>query len=287
MPQNEVSRPDTAALIGAGKQAILEQWLDHVAHDDRIRPDLIDPARLRHYCRDLLDELARALAGGATDPDGPDFRGVRDLLGDISSTFAKRGLSPTDIANIVLGLRQPLIPLLHEAHPAGAELQAELAAVNRLVDRLGLMTFAAFAKAREEVIARQQDELMELSVPVIRVWDGVLCLPIIGVLDSSRALLLTERLLETIAATNSYMTIIDITGVPTVDTATAQHLMKTVQAVQLMGAECVISGIRPAIATTMVGLGIDLSGIVTRFSLGDALRHCFQRLGLRVLKSES
>lgn len=288
MSQNSSTDFRIAALLAERKQVILEQWLRDITRDIRVRPDQLDPSRLRHYCQDLLDELARAVASGnLTDFDAPEYKGLRDLLVDLSSTFAKRGMSPMDTAGIVLGLRHTLVVVMQEAHPAPAELQGELVVVNRLIDRLGLVTFAAFTKAREAVITRQQEELMELSVPVIRLWDGVLCLPIIGVLDSSRALLLTERLLETIASTNSSMAIIDITGVPTVDTATAQHLMKTVQAVQLMGAECVISGIRPAIATTMVGLGIDLSGIITRFSLGDGLRYCFQKLGLRVLKNES
>lgn len=286
MPQ---TTPDLrlASLLNECRADILTQWLEQLSRDVRLRADQVDAAHLRQHCRSLLDELARAVSGGnLSDVEAPEYAELRHLLAELSTSLAQRGLMPMDTAGIILSLRHPLVALAQTLPVEPDALRDEMITVNRLIDRLGLVTFSAFDKARESIIARQQDELMELSVPVIRLWDGVLCLPIIGVLDSSRALLLTERLLEAIAETNAGMAIIDITGVPTVDTATAQHLMKTVQAVRLMGAECVISGIRPAIATTIVGLGIDLSGIVTRFSLGEALRHCFRQLGLRVLKDE-
>lgn len=274
----------TAQLVESNKTDILDGWIDDLTNNRSVRADLLEIEQLRRQSREMLNQFAVAISRGDLSGSSPEFQPIRTLMSELSITFAKRGFSPSETANYVFSLKHTLVRFLQREYAKEAEiLNTELVAVDHLIDQLGLLTFETYARTREQVIQRQQDELAELSVSVIQMWDGVLVLPIVGTLDSTRALLLTERLLEGIARTNSAFTVIDITGVPAVDTATAQHLMKTVRAVKLMGADCVISGIRPAIATTMVNLGVELSDIVTKFSLAEALRHCFRELGLRVV----
>lgn len=281
------ARLRTAHLVERSKNEILRAWLDDLVTNRSVRADLIELDQLRRQSVLILDEFARATARGDGRIESPDYEPIRGLMADLSAVFAKRGFSPSETASYVFSLKHTLVRFLQvEYNSDPATLAAELVAVDHLIDQLGLLTFETYARTREQVIQRQQDELAELSISVIQMWDGVLVLPIVGTLDSARALLLTERLLEGIAGTGSPFAIIDITGVPAVDTATAQHLMKTVRAVKLMGADCVISGIRPAIATTMVSLGVELNAIVTKFSLAEALRHCFRELGLRVVPAQ-
>ena len=162
-----------------------------------------------------------------------------------------------------------------------AELGAETWTATVLLDRLGLFTTEVYQRSREEVIARQQQELLELSTPVVKLWEGVVAVPLIGTLDSARTQVVMENLLTRIVETGAQVAIIDITGVPTVDTLVAQHLIKTVAAARLMGAECIISGIRPQIAQTIVHLGVELENVTTKATLADAIAVALRGHGVR------
>jgi rsbT co-antagonist protein RsbR len=213
---------------------------------------------------------------------------LRDVLVELSRDCAQAGLSPSETATLVFLLKQPLFDRLRErsAETSGSadELMDALWAATTFVDELGLESFDAYLRSREDIIRRQQDELLELSTPVVKLWTGILAVPLIGTLDSARTQVVMESLLEKIIETDAPMAIIDITGVPTVDTLVAQHLLKTVAAARLMGADCIISGIRPQIAQTIVHLGLDLSDVTTKASLADALRVALDRSGYEVRK---
>jgi rsbT co-antagonist protein RsbR len=209
---------------------------------------------------------------------------VRELLTDLSPSRAGRGFTPTETATFVFSLKEPLFEALRGETGDGDTLVATLWSATRLIDGLGLFTADAFLRSREEVIRRQQDELIELSTPVVKLWQGVVAVPLIGTLDSARTQVVMENLLERIVETDSAIAIIDITGVPTVDTLVAQHLLKTVTAARLMGADCIISGIRPQIAQTIVHLGLDLSEVVTKSSLADAVVIALDRTGFEITR---
>ncbi len=225
--------------------------------------------RLAQACRD----------GNVTDIDGPSFAPLREILADLSRTRALAGFSPTETAKFILSLKQPLFARLRAVLAAEPErLAAETLTSSELIDALGLFMMEAFQRAREEVIIRQQTEIAELSTPVVKLWQGVLALPLIGTLDSARTQVVMENLLESIVRYEADIAIIDITGVPTVDTLVAQHLLKTVAAARLMGADCIISGIRPQIAQTMVHLGVELN-VISKANLSDAFALALRRLG--------
>jgi rsbT co-antagonist protein RsbR len=208
---------------------------------------------------------------------------VRDLLTDLSRSRAVQGFSPSETARLVLSLKQPLYDAAHATEGADpAAVAAAVWALTQLIDSLALHTMEVFQKSREETIIRQQREISELSTPVVKLWDGVLALPLIGTLDSQRTQVVMETLLESIVAESAEIAIIDITGVPTVDTLTAQHLLKTVSAARLMGADCIVSGIRPQIAQTMVHLGVELN-VVSKATLADAFAVALRRIGRRVV----
>lgn len=230
----------------------------------------------------LLQEAA--VRGNAVDTDSDAYKELRKYLEEISASRAQLGLSPSETATFVFSFKQPLFAQIRTSVPDPAEQVAEMWTATLLLDKLGLYTTEMYQKSRESVIMRQQQEMLELSTPVVKLWDGVLALPIIGTLDSSRTQTIMESLLQRIVETGSELAIIDITGVPTVDTLTAQHLLKTVTAARLMGAECIISGIRPQIAQTIVHLGVELGDIVTKASLADAFRVAMQRTGHIVVR---
>ena len=217
--------------------------------------------------------LKNALGNGTgTDIEAAGWNDVRALLQDLSRSRSVQGYSPSETASFIFSLKKPLFNhLRRELNGDGQALTDETWAINELLDKLGLYTTEVHQKAREEVISRQQHEMLELSTPVVQLWDGILALPMIGTLDSARTQIVMESLLQKIVDTGSGLAIIDITGVPTVDTLTAQYLLKTVTAARLMGAECIISGIRPQIAQTIVHLGVDLGDVSTKASLADAL----------------
>jgi rsbT co-antagonist protein RsbR len=224
-----------------------------------------------------------ATAGQFEDISTPSWADARAVLDTVSRGRALRGASPSQTATFVFSLKQPIFDLLRREIGKDAEvLTREIWTATRLLDRLGLYTVEAFQKSREEVIHRQQDELLELSTPVVTLWQGILALPVIGTLDSNRTQVVMENLLETIVATGAEIAIIDITGVPTVDTLVAQHLLKTVSAARLMGADCIISGIRPQIAQTIVHLGVQLN-VVSKATMADAFALALRRIGKTVV----
>jgi rsbT co-antagonist protein RsbR len=219
---------------------------------------------------------------------GAGWNGTRELLSAISASRARQGFSPTDVATFVLSLKQPLFVLIREKLAKSPDALFETVwSATQLLDRLALITTESYTSTREELIMRQQQELLELSTPVVKLWDGILALPIIGTLDSARTQVVMESLLQAVVATNSRYAIIDITGVPTVDTLVAQHLLKTITAARLMGAECIISGVRPQIAQTIVHLGINLEDVITKAKLSDAFALALQRSGRAVVRTQA
>jgi rsbT co-antagonist protein RsbR len=251
------------------------------------RSGAIDKAELEEQARTfvrLLTEATQADAGA--DIGGSVWGPLREMLAGVSASRARQGFTPTETATFVFSFKQPLFAVLREAYKQDAEgLAREMWVGTTLLDKLGLFTAETFQKSREGVIVRQQRDLLELSTPVVALWDGILALPLIGTLDSERTQVVMESLLERIVETGASIAIIDITGVPTVDTLVAQHLLKTVGAARLMGAECIISGIRPQIAQTIVHLGVDLGDVVTKATLASALVVALERLGASIVRS--
>ena len=246
----------------------------------------ISTSDLRAQSREFLSLLERATAAGDGDIHDPAWAAVRELLNNVSLSRAQQGFSPSETATFVFSLKEPLFKRLRvEAGSDADTLADDVWAATSVIDSLGLYTTEVFLRSREELIIRQQQDMLELSTPVVSLWDGILALPMIGTLDSARTQVVMETLLERIVESGASIAIVDITGVPTVDTLTAQHLLKTITAARLMGAECIISGIRPAIAQTIVHLGVDLGGVTTKASLADALRLAFQRTGRSVVRS--
>jgi len=254
--------------------------------DEGLREDLISNEELRSQSEELIAALITNLSGeNFTDLDADEWSPVIEILGGIAITRARQGFSPRETGNFVFSLKEAILEVLVQEIPEdGHKLFAESQKINRLMDNLSVVTFETFIKGREEVILRQTDEITEISTPVIRIWDGILALPIIGTLDSARTQTVMENLLQEIVETGSSIAILDISGVPAVDSLVAQHLIKTVSATRLMGAECIISGIRPEIAQTVVHLGIDLSNIITKATLASALAHSFKIMRLEVKK---
>ena len=276
--------PDISALLQKKKKAILERWINHQLANDALRDELISNEEARMQSEELLDAFINALRvearGGATEAE---HEAVTDILETITISRANRGYSPRETGVFLFSLKEALLNALNEEIKNDpAALYEESMKINNRIDNLAIGSFETFIKGREEVILRQTDEITEISTPVIRVWDGILALPIIGTLDSARTQVVMESLLTQVVETGSGITILDISGVPAVDSLVAQHLIKTVSATRLMGAECIISGIRPEIAQTIVHLGIDLSGIITKATLASALKYAFTVLRLEV-----
>jgi len=261
---------------------MLDEWLREQLSGFRAGSKITE-SELRSQSTEFLSLLQQATQGGNVgDVQGPSYGRVRDMLGDISRSRSLQGFSPSETAMFVLSLKRPLFSRIRKELATDADSLATVTwSATQLLDRLGLYTTEVYQKSREEVIMRQQDELLELSTPVVKLWDGILALPMIGTLDSARTQVVMESLLQRIVETGADIAIIDITGVPTVDTLTAQHLLKTVTAARLMGAECIISGIRPQIAQTIVHLGVDLGGVTTKASLADAFRRALEMRGPR------
>jgi rsbT co-antagonist protein RsbR len=280
---DEIDLPD---LLSREETPILEEWIRLQLADGRRSHQLSD-ADLREDSRSFLSLLRMAAQNGQTsDVHGRDWADVRRFLENLSRTRAQLGFSPSQTATFVFSLKEALFPTLRrvlERDPG--TLASTMWAVSSLLDRLGLYTTEVYQKGREDVISRQQQEMLELSTPVVELWDGVLALPLIGTLDSARTQVVMENLLQRIVDTGAAIAIIDITGVPTVDTLVAQHLLKTVAAARLMGADCIVSGIRPQIAQTIVHLGVELQDVVTKATLADAFAVALKRLNLSVQKT--
>ncbi len=275
-----------AEMIARHEQSILEDWLREQLAALSARQDLISELDLRRQSTEFLAIFSLACrAGSLTDITAPEWKPVLDFLGNISRSRAIQGFSPSETATFVFSLKQPFFTRLRQELGADAgALADELWTSTVLLDKLGLYTTEVFQKSREDVIRRQQAEMLELSTPVVKLWDGVLAVPLIGTLDSARTQVVMENLLQSIVDSSSSIAIVDITGVPTVDTQVAQYLFKTVSAARLMGAQCIISGIRPQIAQAMVHLGVDFGDVVTKATLADALAHAFRQLGCTVTK---
>ena len=273
-------------VLQSSQVQLLADWIKVLRSTVRSRSgSVISDPELQAQCQEFIALLSPAMErGGLEDVDAEPWRPVKDFLAGVSRSRGRLGFSPSETAMFVMSFKEPLFGNLKrtfEGHDDG-KLLADVWEASRLLDKLALFTTEVHQQAREEVIRRQGEEMLELSTPVIQLWDGILALPLIGTLDSSRTQVVMESLLQQIVATRSPIAILDITGVPTVDTLTAQHLLKTVAATRLMGAECIISGIRPQIAQTIVHLGVSLGDIVTKASLADAFRVALKKLGQTV-----
>jgi rsbT co-antagonist protein RsbR len=276
------AKKDLASVVRASRADLLSQWgaaltasLGDTGRGRVSRDELVLQAK------QFLDVLIPAVESSGSDIDGAGWADVRAFLDDLSKRRVLAGFSSDETATFIFSLKKPLFDALEKASQGdAAQLSAGIWSSTLLLDRLGLYTVKSFQKTREEVISRQQQELLELSTPVVKLWDGILALPMIGTLDSARTQVVMESLLQKIVETESQIAIIDITGVPTVDTLVAQHLLKTVTALRLMGADCIISGVRPQIAQTIVHLGVDLQGVTTKANLADALALALKRSGI-------
>ena len=284
MPTTKSNR--IADILARHGQPILEEWLREQLAALSARQDLISEADLLQQSAEFLALFTSACrSGNLTNITAPEWKPSCSFLGNVSRSRATQGFSPSETATFVFSLKQPFFSRLRQELGADAAgLAEEMWSATVLLDKLGLYTTEVYQKAREEVIRLQQAEMLELSTPVVKLWDGIIALPLIGTLDSSRTNMMMENLLQSIVDTGSGIAIVDITGVPTVDTLVAQYLLKTVAAARLMGAECIISGIRPQIAQTMVQLGVEFRDVVTKASLADALAYAFRQIGCTVTK---
>jgi rsbT co-antagonist protein RsbR len=284
----EASLPEAtnqlAAIFEKREREIVDEWLEQQAAARKLTAAEKEDTRRQsvefvHLLRDAL------LRKRTDDIMGPDWTAARDFLADLSARRAKDGYSPSETASFIFSLKKPIFAALRQEYPNdAAKLADEIWFTTVVLDKLGLLTAEGYQKTREDVILRMQKEVMELSTPVVRLWENVLALPLIGTLDSSRTQVVMQNLLEAIVETRSDFAIIDITGVPVVDTLVAQHLLKTVAAARLMGADCLISGIRPQIAQTIIHLGVDLSEVTTKATLADAFEVALKRGGQTVVR---
>lgn len=273
-----------AEIFTQHEQAILDEWVTEQLADLTARQDLISAQELRQQSSDFLALFTPACrAGNMTDITTPEWKPVLDFLSEVSRKRAQQGFSPSETATVVFSLKQALFTRLRQEFSTDAEaLSEELWTATVLLNKLGLYTTEVFQASREELIKRQQLDMLELSTPVTKLWDDILAVPLIGTLDSTRMQGVMENLLQMIVSTASTIVIVDVTGVPTVDTLVAQHLLKTAAAARLMGAQCIISGIRPQIAQTMVHLGVQFGDIVTKATLADALAYGLRQSGRHV-----
>jgi rsbT co-antagonist protein RsbR len=279
---NNVSK--LAQLVAEQEGAVVREWMRSLQAAGALQSGRIKEAELQAQCRSFLELLHPALSQAGTDINAPQYEAVRRTLADIAQSRAMQGFSPSETATFVFSLKQVLFGFLNAAAKLDAATLANLTwQITLLIDALGLYALELFQKSREAIIARQQREISELSTPVVKLWDGIIAVPLIGTLDSERTQGVMENLLQTIVDQAALFAIIDITGVPTVDTLTAQHLLKTVAAARLMGADCIISGIRPQIAQTMVHLGVELN-VISKATLADAFALALKRLNLAVVK---
>jgi rsbT co-antagonist protein RsbR len=274
------------AIVEQHQKEVLAEWLSNQMKSGAWRSGRIPEGQLRDESQRFLSLLTQASQQGIEfDARSAQWAEIREFLTELSRSRAAQGFTPTQVATFVFSLKQPLFERASKSLQSDpAALASTLWDATILLDALGLYTTEIYQQLREQLIARQQEELIELSTPVVQLWDGILALPLIGTLDSERTQVVMESLLERLVATGSSIAVIDITGVPTVDTLVAQHLLKTVAAAQLMGADCIISGIRPQIAQTIVHLGIDLSTVATKASLADAFGLALKRRGLAVAR---
>ncbi len=286
MSVNSLTKTGLAHILKKHEAELVSEWVQEQSAVQSHRGQRSNEADLRKECTEFISLFRKAVEQqGAENIESPGWNGVREMLQHLSRSRTVQGFSPSETASFIFSLKKPIFTQLRrELKGDGDTLADETWATNELLDKLGLYTTEIYQKAREEIIIRQQEEMLELSTPVVKLWDGILALPMIGTLDSARTQVVMESLLQKIVETGSALAIIDITGVPTVDTLTAQHLLKTVTAARLMGAECIISGIRPQIAQTIVHLGVDLGDVITKASLADAFALALDKTGRTVVR---
>ena len=275
-----------AEIVRSQQDTILKDWVEFQLNAITLRRDLMKESELREQSREFLSLFMHAVQSGV-DIGEAIWKPVKDFLGQITRSRVLLGFTPSETATFIFSLKQPLFDVIRATVKEPKDLVADMWAATTLLDKLGLYVMELHQQNREEVIHRQQEELLELSTPVVQLFENILALPLIGTLDSARTQVVMENLLQRIVETGATISIIDITGVPTVDTLVAQHLLKTVAAARLMGADCIISGIRPQIAQTIVHLGVDLSEVTTKATLADAFMVALQRTGATVTKSSA
>ena len=281
------SAVELAELVSLHEREILEEWLRLLKAGGALQTGSIKEAELDTQCRAFLARLRAALQGGGSgDRSSEAYNILRNMVGELSASRAVQGFSPSETVMFVFSLKQPLFTAISKATQNNTAKTEMVWQSTLLLDELGIYIMEVFQKTREQVIARQSREIAELSTPVVKLWDGILALPVIGTLDSERTQTVMENLLQSIVDESAEIAILDITGVPTVDTLTAQHLLKTVAAARLMGADCIISGIRPQIAQTMVHLGVELN-VVSKSNLADAFAMALTRLNKAVVPIRS
>lgn len=283
------SESKLARVVDQYDSEILADWTQELISAIGRAAGAITENELRAQASEFLTLFRRALRrGDAENVEGADWQALRGMLASLSRSRGAQGFTPSETALFVFSLQRPIMSRLRREHGGDAQgLADDTQLLTDVIDRLGLYTMEIYQQGREDVIRRQQQDMLELSTPVVKLWDGVLALPMIGTLDSARTQIVMESLLQRIVETGAEIAIIDITGVPTVDTLTAQHLLKTVTAARLMGAECIVSGIRPQIAQTIVHLGVDLEGVTTKATLADAFAVALSRLGLTVQRTSA
>ena len=283
---DELAKDDKGliGILSKNEGEILTDWVELQLASGAADGGRITEAQLKSQSRQFLQALNGALAKGSADVQSGDFAAIREQLGEVSRSRAVQGYSPTETATFVFSLKQPLLRRIEQEHKDDPDRGVRDGwTVNKILDALGLHTMEVYQKSREEVIIRQQQEISELSTPVVQLWKGIVALPLIGTLDSARTQVVMENLLQTIVDVEAEIAIIDITGVPTVDTLVAQYLLKTVAAARLMGADCIISGVRAQIAQTMVHLGVELN-VVSKATMADAFALAMRRTGRAVVR---
>lgn len=273
-----------AETVRSQQEVILKEWVEFQLAATTLRRDLMKESELRDQSREFLSLFTKGMDGGG-DVGNASWKPVLDFLGQTARSRVQQGFTPSETATFIFSLKQPLFDVIRASVKDAKELVAGVWTITVLLDQLGLRIMEFHQQNREELIHRQQEELLELSTPVVQLFDNILALPLIGTLDSARTQIVMENLLQRIVETGAMIAIIDITGVPTVDTLVSQHLLKTVAAARLMGADCIISGIRPQIAQTIVHLGVDLSEVITKATLADAFLVALQRTGASISKS--
>ncbi len=278
-----------AGILKKYEDELVEDWIKELKATGSSKDTRISEAELSAQAKEFVSLLQQAAqVGDVTNTTRPEWNAVREFLDEISKSRVMQGFTSDQTAMFVFSFKQPLFARLRTELGRDAEALAdETWVATQLLDKLGMITIRAFQQGREQVINRQQEEMLELSTPVVKLWEGILALPMIGTLDSARTQIVMESLLQRIVETGSEIAIIDITGVPTVDTLVAQHLLKTVTAIRLMGADCIISGVRPQIAQTIVHLGVDLQGVTTKATLADALLVALKRSGFSISKAKA
>ena len=275
----------TPGLLLKRERDIMDAWMKNQLANITLRPDFINKEDLEKQSREFLATFTKAIStGNVEDIKAPEYKPITKMLQEISRSRAVQGFSPSETATYVFSLQDVILQYLQEEYVDQPEvINREVVIISKLIAKLGLVTFETFVKSREDLLNGQSALMLKMSIPVMTLWKNVLMVPIVGAVDSKRAQLMMEMVLKRILETDSKTIIIDILGVPSVDSAVANHLLKITKAIKLMGCESIISGMSPAVAQTVVHLGIELTGVVTTSNLSDALRFSYEKLGFEVV----